>query len=74
MSNTGRTSCTMAFLGRNMTANLNFVISNTKFHTDFWDEDLNRQLCSLTMMEYSPLRVNLCKKCSCPRIPDWTKP
>lgn len=55
----GRTSCTVAFLGRNMTANLNFVISNTKSHIDCWDEDSSRQLCSFSMMGSCSLRANL---------------
>lgn len=32
MSNIVRTSCTMAVLGKNMTANLNFVMSSSKSH------------------------------------------
>lgn len=59
MSNIDRTSCTMAFLGRNMTANLNFVISNTKSHTDCWDEDSSRQLCSFRKMGSRSLRATL---------------
>ena len=59
MSNMGRTSCTVAFLGRNMTANLNFVISNSKSHTDCWDGDSSRQLRSFSMMESSSPRSDL---------------
>jgi len=59
MSNIGRTSCTMEFLGRNMTASLNFVMSNTKSHTDCWDEDSSRQLRSFSVIVSSSLRANL---------------
>lgn len=49
----------MAFLGRNVTANLNFVISNSKSHTDCWDEDSSRHLWSFSMMGSYSLRAKL---------------